>query len=1415
MRIPLLPWLSFIFCHFCLILLSVDNITVVSGQCQGEQQSILLQLKNNLKFKSEISTKLESWDESIDCCHWNGVKCDEKGHVTRLDLSGESIYGGFDNSSSLFNLQNLQFLNLATNSFNSIPIEISQLTRLVTLDISSSYYLNNQPLKLLDLGQLVRNLTRIRQLYLDGISITTAHGKEWSKALLQLPSLQELSMSSCNLSGPLYSSLSRLNNLSVIRLDQNNLSSSVPDTFANFRNLTVLSLGSCGLTGIFPKKIFHIPTLTIIDISFNKDRYGSLPDFPFNGRLKTLILSNTLFSGALPVSIGNLSCLSILDLSNCVFNGTLPNSMSKLMELTHLDLSRNNISGPIPPLNLSKNLTYLDLFQNGLTGSITSVHLEGLRKLVHIDLQDNVLNGIIPIELFTLPLIKNIFLSNNNFEGQLDVFSNISSSSLEIMDLSCNKLEGPIPVSIFHLRSLNVLQLSSNKFNGTIHLDMFHSLENLTTLDLSYNNLSIDTNVTEVSYLPNKLSNIKLVSCNLSKFPIFLRNQSILNSLDLSNNHIRGSIPKWIWQWDSLGYLNLSHNLLTKLEEPLQTRALDLPFRTIHFLYVLDLHSNQLQGKLPVFPLQAIYLDYSNNNFSSAIPSDFESCALRTLDLRDNHLRGRIPNSISNCTALEVLDLGKNHIDDVFPCLLEKKLSSLRVMVLRENKFHGPIGCPKINGPWHKLQIVDLAFNNFSGLLPGKFFKTWEAMILDEDPGVTQYDHIQFQLFKYSSQLNYQDSVTLTIKGQQMKFVKILSVFTSIDFSSNNLEGPIPEELMNFTGLYVLNLSGNTFTGQIPSSIGNLKQLESLDLSNNHFSGTILTQLASLNFLSYLNLSFNQLTGKIPTGTQLQSSDASSFEGNVGLYGPPLTQSPNAFVPALSPPGRPHAIEWRILSVELGLVFGLGLLFWKQWRQCIHCCYWNGVNCDEKGHVTRLDLSGESIYGGLDNSKHFPIQLTELTQLDLSANYNSGPIPPLNLPKNLTHLELSHNNLTGTPLQTFDTTYFASNKGLYGPPLPLSCTKESYEINPTEKVHANSGGEFDWTFLTTGAGFGAEAGLVVAPLMFWERGKKWSNNIIDKILLFILPMIGLTYTPLHDDDEEYTKEKDRDVEGLWFNDPRASSSKCEESTLARSTSKVRVCDICGVVGFEDCLTIYNKCNDGAKHIYCMQVKLDKVPVEWTCEECLPRANKLVQHEYEESSKRSKECSKKSTIDAGSISNNSSYEKHGIASKFLPLKKRTFNEYSVEPPKSSELYNDSLHQRAKTRVKTGSINEIIRSSCDSPLRTNTPMSKSLEKPDESNRKSKGENSVHKKEPVDEKPDDSNRNKEENPVHKKDQVELRNEDTVKSLALDVTAHPKDGMEQTSDTTLMVGESSNGNKRVEKAKGVVVYDDINLSQ
>ncbi|XLU81162.1 hypothetical protein S245_004582, partial [Arachis hypogaea] len=266
-------------------------------------------------------------------------------------------------------------------------------------------------------------------------------------------------------------------------------------------------------------------------------------------------------------------------------------------------------------------------------------------------------------------------------------------------------------------------------------------------------------------------------------------------------------------------------------------------------------------------------------------------------------------------------------------------ISTLRVLVLRKNNFHGNIGCPKISGAWKMLQIVDLAFNKFNGALPGKWFRTWVAMMDDEDQADSGVNYLRFE-----------NSVTVTSKGQGMELVKILTIFTSIDFSSNHFQGEIPKELFDFKALYVLNLSNNALTGQIPSSIGNLKQLESLDLSNNSLQGEIPTVLASLDFLSVLNLSSNQLQGRIPLGCQIQTFSNSSFIDNIGLCGPPLTtkcSDINETFSSVSP--QDSAIDWNFISVEVGLIFGLlivigPVLFFKKWRHK-YCQFLDTVLC--------------------------------------------------------------------------------------------------------------------------------------------------------------------------------------------------------------------------------------------------------------------------------------------------------------------------------------------------------------------------------------------------------------------------------------------------------------------------------------
>ncbi|KAK4724679.1 hypothetical protein R3W88_027458 [Solanum pinnatisectum] len=122
MKISLLLQLSFI---TMLVVLFLINFPVY-GHCLGDQKALLLKLKNGLTFDSSLSTKL-----------WPGVSCDQKGHVLVLELDNETIFRGLENPTSLFDLQYLEKLNLAYNHLNSIPMELSRLTKLTFLDLSN------------------------------------------------------------------------------------------------------------------------------------------------------------------------------------------------------------------------------------------------------------------------------------------------------------------------------------------------------------------------------------------------------------------------------------------------------------------------------------------------------------------------------------------------------------------------------------------------------------------------------------------------------------------------------------------------------------------------------------------------------------------------------------------------------------------------------------------------------------------------------------------------------------------------------------------------------------------------------------------------------------------------------------------------------------------------------------------------------------------------------------------------------------------------------------------------------------------------------------------------------------------------------------------------------------------------------
>ncbi|KAF5953586.1 hypothetical protein HYC85_006442 [Camellia sinensis] len=529
MRIIFITWL---FSITILTILCIRTILVYS-QCLEDQKSLLLQLKNSLKFNPPISIMLVNWTPSNDCCGWKGVTCDQAGHVTGLDLNSDSISSGVNQSSSLFRLQFLECLNLVNNSFifKQIPSSFVSLTSLKYLNLSNAGFSGQIPIELSLMTSHCNFRTQIYQSFfriLLGIQNCLDGGSEWGQAISSsLPNLRVLSLSNCNFSGPIDSSLLKLQSFSKIHLGSNNYSAPVPDFFANFRNLIVLSLSSSNLKRQFLEKIFLIPTLQTLDLTNNGLLNGSLPEVGQIGSLQRLVLSNTNFSGKLPDSIGNLRNLSRVDLSFCDFSGPIPNSI--LNHLVYLDLSSNNFSGPIPSFYMSKNITYIDLSHNALLGPVPSSYFEGLLDLVYIDSAYNSFNGRVPSSLFSLPYLQKLLLSNNQFGGQVALFPNGSLSPLDTLDL--------ISISSHFLSTTSVAPYNLNGFKGC------KILQDLTFRTTTCQSVQVSNS--SMTSFP-QLSTLRLASCKLQEFPP-LMNWSRMVYLDLSDNQISGEILNWNW----------------------------------------------------------------------------------------------------------------------------------------------------------------------------------------------------------------------------------------------------------------------------------------------------------------------------------------------------------------------------------------------------------------------------------------------------------------------------------------------------------------------------------------------------------------------------------------------------------------------------------------------------------------------------------------------------------------------------------------------------------------------------------------------------------------------------------------------------------------------------------------------------
>ncbi|PHU07726.1 hypothetical protein BC332_24215 [Capsicum chinense] len=531
-----------------------------------------------------------------------------------------------------------------------------------------------------------------------------------------------------------------------------------------------------------PKEISYLSNLVSLDLScYNCDI--QLDQKTFEILLQNLtnlkVVSLSVVDISSPIPMNLSSSLRFVDLTDTNLQGVLTESFFLLPNLEMLKLGKNHLlKGVSAKIRPSSTLLELSIARTGISSELPYL-IGTLSYLNRLDLYGCQFAGSIPDSIGNLMQIRQLDFGENNFTGHIP--STISKlKHLTLLDLRSYSLQGEIPDVFSNLRKLVRLFISNNSFTGPFPFSIL-SLRNLQSLDMSSNSLS--------GPLPS----------NERIFPK-------LCNLDLSHNSLNGTIPSWVSRF-------ITHN---------------------HFS---NLDPNCFSSKF-----EWLVQDFRRNNFTgSRPPLCGQSTSLSTIALNDNRFEGTVPMSFLNCDGLKILDLGNSALNDKFPAWLGN-LEQLQVLILKSNKFHGPISTrQKFLFP--RLRIFDISYNEFGGSLPTELFQNFRAMIKSD--GMS--------------------------RGQDIELQRITTIMTAIDLYGNHFEGVIPKVIADLDSLWLLNLSHNNLRGDIPKEMGQLNMLEALDISWNRLTGKIPQELARLTFLGKLNLSQNLLAGHIPQGQQFNT----------------------------------------------------------------------------------------------------------------------------------------------------------------------------------------------------------------------------------------------------------------------------------------------------------------------------------------------------------------------------------------------------------------------------------------------------------------------------------------------------------------------------------------------------------------
>ncbi|KAG5238963.1 LRR receptor serine/threonine-protein kinase [Salix suchowensis] len=238
------------------------------------------------------------------------------------------------------------------------------------------------------------------------------------------------------------------------------------------------------IPGWFGQRLVSLQALDLSSCLISNAIPGSLGNLT---GLTGLYLHDNNFTGMIPSSLGQLVGLSVLDLSSNMLTGSIPVSFGSLQNLTTLDLSMNFLFGSVPPgIGMLSKLQYLNLSSNDLTSSIPA-QLGDLSNLVDLDLSFNSLSGSLPAELRGLRNLQRMLIGVNLIGGSLPVNLFPVPSQLQTVVLKSNGFSGAVPEVLWSMPRLRLLDISGNNFTGMLSNASLNTNTTIAELNASQN----------------------------------------------------------------------------------------------------------------------------------------------------------------------------------------------------------------------------------------------------------------------------------------------------------------------------------------------------------------------------------------------------------------------------------------------------------------------------------------------------------------------------------------------------------------------------------------------------------------------------------------------------------------------------------------------------------------------------------------------------------------------------------------------------------------------------------------------------------------------------------------------------------------------------------------------------------------